>query len=269
MRRTSRSAGIAVLSVLALTVSACGGGGSDSNGGGGNANPDDYQAPTVVGDAPDELTVYGCNPQNPLVPQNTAETCGGDPQDLTVAKLVHYDVDDAAPEFDIAESIETEDNQTFTVKLKPDYKFHDGTEVKAKNFVDAWNYTAYGPERPGRSLLLRADRGLRRPPVPGRVRGQPDAVARAPAERPRQMTGLKVVDDTTFTIKTTEQVSNLPVRLGYTAFAPLPDSFFTDPKAFEKKPIGAGPFKVESSSATPIRRAHQVRRLLGRARRPA
>ena len=53
-----------------------------------------------------------------------------------------------------------------------------------------------------------------------------------------------MVDDHTFTIKTTEPVSNLPVRLGYTAFAPLPDAFFDDPKAFEKKPIGAGPYEV-------------------------
>ena len=53
-----------------------------------------------------------------------------------------------------------------------------------------------------------------------------------------------MVDDYTFTIKTTEPVSNLPVRLGYTAFAPLPDAFFDDPKAFEKKPIGAGPYEV-------------------------
>ena len=64
------------------------------------------------------------------------------------------------------------------------------------------------------------------------------------------MTGLKVVDDYTFTIKTTEPVSNLPVRLGYSAFAPLPDSFFADPKAFEDKPIGAGPFQLESKSTT-------------------
>ena len=64
------------------------------------------------------------------------------------------------------------------------------------------------------------------------------------------MSGLKVVDDHTFTIKTTEKVSNLPVRLGYTAFAPLPDSFFKDPKAFAQKPIGAGPFKVDSNSDT-------------------
>ena len=61
-----------------------------------------------------------------------------------------------------------------------------------------------------------------------------------------------MVDDKTFTIKTSEPVSNLPVRLGYSAFSPLPDSFFADPKAFEKKPIGAGPFKVDSISNTEI-----------------
>ena len=65
------------------------------------------------------------------------------------------------------------------------------------------------------------------------------------------MSGLKVVDDTTFTIETTEPVSNLPVRLGYSAFAPLPDSFFADPKAFEEKPIGAGPFKFDRASRPP------------------
>ena len=53
--------------------------------------------------------------------------------------LMKYNTDTAAPELDLAESIETEDNQNFTVKLKPGQKFHDGTDVKAKNFVDAWN----------------------------------------------------------------------------------------------------------------------------------
>ena len=87
----------------------------------------------------------GCNPENPLVPSNTGETCGGDIIDAIIAKLVHYDAETAKPKNDIAESIETTDNQNFTVKLKPGYKFHDGTEVTAKNFVDAWNYAAYGP----------------------------------------------------------------------------------------------------------------------------
>ena len=50
----------------------------------------------------------------------------------------------------------------------------------------------------------------------------------------------QAVDDHNFPIKTT-QGSNLPVSLGYTAFAPLPDSFSLDPKAVREKPIGAGP----------------------------
>lgn len=68
------------------------------------------------------------------------------------------------------------------------------------------------------------------------------------------MSGLKVVDDHTFTIKTTEKVSNLKVRLGYTAFAPLPDAFLKDPtnKKWEKMPIGAGPYKVTDNTATAI-----------------
>ena len=80
---------------------------------------------------------------------------------------MEYNTENAAPENDIAESIETSDNKIFTVKLKP-YKFHDGTEVKAKNFVDAWNYTAYGPNGQEGSYFYGPDRGLRRHPVPRR-----------------------------------------------------------------------------------------------------
>ena len=61
------------------------------------------------------------------------------------ADFVHYDAETAKPTNDIAQSIETTDNQNFTVKLKPGYKFQDGTVVTSKSFVDAWNYAAYGP----------------------------------------------------------------------------------------------------------------------------
>ena len=78
--------------------------------------------------------------------------------------------------------------------------------------------------------------------------GESDCEGKPP--KAKKLTGLKVVDDTTFTIKTTFKVSNLPVRLGYTVFAPLPDSFFADPDAYAEKPIGAGPFKFDSKSDT-------------------
>ncbi len=135
MRGTARTvATVAGISAAALLAAACGGGNS-----GEAANT------TAAGKTGGSITVRGCNPENPLVPSNTTETCGGNVLDASTAKLVHYNPETAAPENDIAESINTDDNQTFTVKLVKGYKFHDGTEVKSKNFVDAWNYAAYGP----------------------------------------------------------------------------------------------------------------------------
>ena len=188
-----------------------------------------------------EITVAGCTPENPLIPGATSEVCGGDIIDAMTAKLVGVQHRERRTENDIAESIETDDNKTFTVKLKP-YKFHDGTDVKAKNFVDAWNYTAYGPNGQAGSYFYA--------PIAGYADVQCPDEERKQGPKAKTMSGLKVVDDTTFTIQTSEAVSNLPVRLGYSAFAPLPDSFFADPKAFEKKPIGAGPFKMDTISNT-------------------
>lgn len=226
MRGRSRFAAVASFAAMALLVSACGGGGEEV---GGN-EPDQPE-----GKQGGEAVIKGCTPKTlPLVPGNTSETCGGNMIDAMTAKLVHYNTDTAEPEMDIAESIDTTDNQNFTVKLKKGYKFHDGTEVKAHNFVDAWNYTAAAKNAQAGSYFMGAIEGA--------------AEISAEGATGEEMSGLKVVDDYTFTIKTTEKVSNLPVRLGYSAFAPLPDSFFANPDSFKDKPIGAGPFMVESIS---------------------
>ena len=247
MRGRTGGLALAAITSIALVATACGGGGTEP----------ESEASQPGGQAGGEIVDSGCTPENPLIPGNTSEVCGGDIIDAMTAKLVQYNTETAAPENDIAESIETNDNQTFTVKLKPGYKFHDGTEVKAKNFVDAWNYTAYGPNGQAGSYFYAPIAGLRRRAVrhrrrecdcEGKPQGQDDV---RPEGRRRH----------TFTIKTTEPVSNLPVRLGYSAFAPLPDSFFADPKAFEKKPIGAGPFKLDADQQHRVR-ALQVRRLL-------
>ena len=234
MRVKTRALAAAAVTSLAL-LAACGGGGAD--------NPDPATSESGGGQTGGEITVAGCTPENPvLTPGGAGETCGGNIIETMTAKLVRYNTENAAPENDIAESIETDDNKLFTVKLKAGYKFHDGTDVKAKNFVDAWNYTAYAPNGQAGSYFMG--------PIVGYGDTQfPDGDAKK-TPKAKTLSGLKVVDDTTFTIATSEPVSNLPVRLGYSAFAPLPDSFFADPKTFETKPIGAGPFKIDSISNT-------------------
>ncbi|OYO19069.1 peptide ABC transporter substrate-binding protein [Enemella evansiae] len=212
-------------SIVALAFSACGGGGnsgSTSNNTGG------------------EISMRGCTPQNPLIPANTNEVCGGNVLDAVTAKLVRYNADTAKPENDLAESIETTDNQTFTVKLKPDMKFSDGTPVLAKNFVDAWNFSASAKQGYVSGYFMEP------------IEGYADVAPEEGDPKSDKMSGLNVVDDRTFTIKTTSPVSNLPQRLGYTAFAALPDSFFKDPEAYGKMPVGSGPYKVTQNNEQAI-----------------
>lgn len=58
------------------------------------------------------------------------------------------------------------------------------------------------------------------------------------------MEGLQVVDDTTFTVELTQPESDFPLRLGYSAFFPLPDSALEDMAAFGENPVGNGPYKL-------------------------
>ena len=59
------------------------------------------------------------------------------------------------------------------------------------------------------------------------------------------MSGLKVVDDNTFTIELSHPVSYFAYKLGYDVFSPLPKAFYKDPKGFGEKPIGNGPYKFD------------------------
>ena len=223
-----------------LAVTACGGDSDPA------ATPDGGESSDTVAATGGEISVRGCTPENPLIGSSTTEVCGGNVIDAFTAKLIHYNSDTAEPEMDIAESIETDDNQTFTVTLKQGYMFQDGTEVMAKNFVDAWNWASYGPNGQQSSYFFE--------PIEGFADLQCPDEECATAPTVDVMSGLTVVDDYSFTIKTTEPVSNLPVRLGYSAFVPQPDAFFAseDKTEFSKLPIGAGPFKVIENTATDI-----------------
>ena len=109
MRGRTRGMVAVAITSLALVATACGGGGTEPEPG----------AEDPAGQAGGEIVVAGCTPKNPLIPGNTSEACGGDIIDAMTSKLVQYNTENAAPENDIAESIETTDNKTFTVKLKP------------------------------------------------------------------------------------------------------------------------------------------------------
>jgi oligopeptide transport system substrate-binding protein len=231
-----RGALVAIATSLALGLSACGGDDSgtdpEASGEGGGGNSDAI------------ITVNGTEPQNKLLPANTNETGGGRIMDVLYEGLVRYD-ENGDPVNAVAESIETEDSQTFTITLKEGQTFSDGSPVTANSFVDAWNFGANIRNAQLNSYFFEPIAGYEEvhpSPAPGAAEDAPP-----PAPTAEEMSGLKVVDDQTFTVELSQPQSDFPIRLGYTAFMPLPEAAFEDPDAFGEKPIGNGPYMMEGT----------------------
>ena len=175
------------------------------------------------------ITANGSEPQNPLIPTNTNETGGGKILDSIFAGLVYYDAE-GAPHNDVAESIETDDSQTYTITIKDDQVFSDGSPVTADSFVDAWQYGALLSNEQLSSYFFESIEGFS-------------------YDEDSPLTGLEVVDDQTFTVTLSQPESDFPLRLGYSAFFPLPEGALDDPAAFGESPIGNGPYMLASDDA--------------------
>jgi len=200
MRLAKRASAVAVTAAVALVAAGCGGGGdkSTSSSGGGTADG--------------SITVYNVQPQNGLVPCNTTETGGGKVVDDMWTGLVRYPNDGGAPVKALAEAIDNTDSKTYTIKIKPGTKFHDGTVVKAKNFVDTWNWCAYSPNGAQNATFFSDIQGF-----DDVYAEDPDADGpkKAPTPKSKTMSGLKVVDDNTFTVTLSAPFSIFPTKLGY------------------------------------------------------
>jgi oligopeptide transport system substrate-binding protein len=217
MRVRTRTLGFVGVIGLALIASACSGDDNDGNGGSANGSPEG------------SIVVGGCNPQSALLPSATNHACGGEPLGAIFSMLVKYDPQTGEAVNEIAASIETEDNQTWTVRLNSGWTFHDGTPITAQSFVDAWTWTADGANA---ELAVNASFFS---PIEGFAEMQAAG---------GEFSGLRVVDDLTFQVTLNQPESGFPQRLGYTAFAPLPESFYDDPEAFGEHPVGSGPFQL-------------------------
>ncbi|MFH9223433.1 ABC transporter substrate-binding protein [Streptomyces lydicus] len=174
------------------------------------------------------------DPQNPLEPANTNEVQGGKVLDMLFRGLKRYDPKTGAAVNVLADRIETKDSQHYTVTLKPGWTFSNGEKVTAKSFVDAWNYGAQLHNKQKNAAFFQYIDGFDRVhPASG-------------AATATTLSGLAVKDERTFTVALNQKFSSWPDTLGYTAFMPLPQAFFKDHAAWVDKPVGNGPYLVDS-----------------------
>ncbi|MGW2719507.1 peptide ABC transporter substrate-binding protein [Streptomyces sp. NPDC001492] len=218
MRGATHATWAAGAAALALAATACG---SSSGSGGG-------------GDSSAVLSSSWGDPQNPLEPANTNEVQGGKVLDMIFRGLKKYDPKTGAAKNMLAEKIDTTDSQNFTVTVKSGWKFSNGEAVTATSFVDAWNYGASLKNHQKNAIFF------------GYIDGYDKVHPETGAQTADTLSGLKVTGNLTFTVKLSQKFSTFPDTLGYSAFDPLPQAFFTDHAAWIKKPVGNGPYTVES-----------------------
>jgi len=244
MRGVARAGWVAGVAALSLALTACGGGDGESE-------PAATEAAGGVEGG--SVTINGCDPENPFIPSNTNETCGGNIIDAITTGLVEYEPENAKPYNAVAEEFATEDNQVWTITLKDGFTFHDGTPVTAQSFVDAWNWAAYGPNAQLNSYFFGPDgAGIQGfTDVQGEDANGDEVITEDEAPV-TEMSGLKAVDDLTLEVTLDAPFAIFPTVVGYSAFAPLPESFFDDPDAYGKAPIGNGPVAVSRSGSLPV-----------------
>lgn len=209
------AAGLLVAASLAGSLAGCGGG--------------------VL--SPDLVLVNGGEPPYPLIPTSTNDSNGGRILDRLFAGLMSYDAA-GNPAKEVAQSIETTDNVNYRIVLKPGWKFTDGSPVTAHSFVDAWNYGALGTNAQLQQSFFS--------PIDGfdEVSGVTSDGQPGPKTERTTMSGLRVVNDLEFTVRLKAPTIDFVLRLGHSAFYPLPDAAFRDMPAFGRNPIGNGPYRL-------------------------
>ncbi|MET7684051.1 ABC transporter substrate-binding protein [Streptomyces sp. NPDC005423] len=218
MRGATHAGRAACAAAVALAATACGGGGSGGGGGGGSAL----------------LSASWGDPQNPLEPSNTNEVQGGKVLDMVFRGLKRYNAKTGKAENMLADKIETTDSRNFTVTVKSGGKFSNGEAVTAKSFVDAWNYGAALKNNQKNAYFF------------GYIEGYDKVHPDSGSQSADTLSGLKVTGTDTFTVRLTQKFSTFPDTLGYAAYSPLPQSFFSDHAAWLQKPVGNGPYTIAS-----------------------
>ncbi|MQA86872.1 MAG: ABC transporter substrate-binding protein [Streptosporangiales bacterium] len=227
-RRRRAAALLTAASLAASAVVACSSTGGGSDGADGR---------------PDELTVYAGRGPQLLIPGAVGDAAGLQMVSALFTGLVRYDPLTARPVNAVAASIASEDQKTWTIELKPGWRFHNGEPVTARSFADAWNATAYGPNGWAGNKFFAGFAGYREL-NPGSEDPEPENAERDEKPDRRTLSGVEVVDETTLRVTLRAPFSQFPLILGYPAFFPLPSAAIEDPGRYGRAPVGNGPYRL-------------------------
>lgn len=221
MSRTRARTTVAAAALgLTFMLTACSGGSGSAGSTGGATNA-----------APVTLRVQSTDPGYLIPGRNTVAY----DFDMAVWAPLTWIDDSGNLTYVAADSVTSDDATTWTITLKTGWTFQDGSPVTAQDYVDSWNTVAYGPNAFENSGQL------------AHVVGYADLnPAGGATPTVTAMSGLKVVDDHTFTVTLDGPDGQFPLQLsqGQTAMYPMPKGASADLAAYNKHPIGNGQYEI-------------------------
>ncbi|GAB3644549.1 ABC transporter substrate-binding protein [Glycomyces tarimensis] len=182
-----------------------------------------------------------------LIPGGSGESEGFRIMKNVYEGLVYYDAETGEPDNLVAEEITSEDNQTWTIRIKEGLTFHNGEPVDANAFIRSWNRTAYGPNALPLNYFFATFAGyeeMNPEPLPEEEWADPE-VPEFPEVETTELSGVTAVDDLTIEVELAQPFIGFPTMLGYEAFFPVAQECLDNTDACEDQPIGNGPFMFE------------------------
>ncbi|MPZ28405.1 MAG: ABC transporter substrate-binding protein [Micromonosporaceae bacterium] len=158
-----------------------------------------------------ELRIFSLEPVS-LIPSDATDRTS-----MLVLRQLHSGLVDYAldgtPVLDLAESIESVDNQQWSIEISPGYAFHDGDPVDAEAFIQGWDRASQGPNA---HLFAR-------------------------------IASVEQVDDFGLLVTLDEPFAGFPALLGHTAFFPVAPGCLEMGDFCNENPIGNGPYQIVGS----------------------
>lgn len=171
----------------------------------------------------------GRNPAS-IDPRFVADAEGQVVVDAVFDSLVALDEDLRSVVPAAAEDWEVSDDQrTWTFHLRPDATYHDGTPVRAGDFV--------------RSFRRIVDRGQDQDSLLFHLLSSVQGHAQA-LNGDGPLRGVRAVDAETLRIRLSRPDAEFLLTLAHPALAPVPPEADDDPDAWQQRPIGNGPFAL-------------------------
>jgi peptide/nickel transport system substrate-binding protein/oligopeptide transport system substrate-binding protein len=218
-----------VLIVAGLLLGACGSSSTDSSSPAAGSTPKPggtYNYPLAA----NPVSIEPLNAQESEGIQVTHQVFEG------LAKYVLNDQGEMVAEPSIAEKWETTDSLTWTFTLKKGVMFQApvSREVTAQDFLDSWNRVTDPKNQSYVSYILS--------PIEGCDDGGYQV------DPKKGLTGVTVIDPYTLEVKLRYAFAEFPQTLGHSVAAATPVEYIDQVgvKEYGKKPVGTGPYMVES-----------------------